>query len=39
MVYSAVLAARMVVGSGPEPPPMLADMSAGMWIKKVQLPS
>ena len=34
VVYSTMLAARMVVGSGPKPPPMLADTSAGMWIKK-----
>ena len=34
MVYSAVLAARTVIGSIPKPPPMLADMSAGTRIKK-----
>ena len=29
---------RTAMGSSPEPPPMLADTSAGMWIKKAQLP-
>ena len=38
VVYSAVLVAQMVVGSSPKPPPMLADMSAGVWIKKARLP-
>ena len=38
VVYSAVRAARMVVGSSPEPPPMPVDTSAGMWIKKARLP-
>ena len=37
VVYSAVLAARTVVGSSPEPPPMLTDTSA-TWIKKARLP-
>ena len=31
-------AAQRVIGSSPKPPPMLADMSAGMWIKKAWLP-
>ena len=31
-------AARTVVGSSPEPPLMLADTSAGTWIKKTRLP-
>ena len=30
--------AQTVVGLNPEPPPMLVDMSASMWIKKTQLP-
>ena len=34
MVHSAVLATQMVAGSSPEPPPMLVDMSACLWIKK-----
>ena len=38
VVYSAVRVARTVVGSSPKPPPMPADTSAGMWIKKAQLP-
>ena len=37
MVYSTVLAAQMVVGSSPEPSPMLVDMSASMSIEKAQL--
>ena len=37
LVYSTVPAARMVVGSNPEPQPMLVDMSASMWIKKAWL--
>ena len=37
MVYSAMQAAQTVVGLSPEPPPMLADMFAGTWIKKAQL--
>ena len=37
MVYSTVLTTWMVVGMSPKPPPMLVDMSAGMWIKKSQL--
>ena len=36
MVYSAVLAAWAVVGSSPEPPPMLADTSTGTWIESMQ---
>ena len=36
--YSAVRAARTVVGSSSEPPPMPMDTSAGTWIKKAQLP-
>ena len=31
-------AARTVMGSSLKPPPMLVDMSIGMWIKKAQLP-
>ena len=38
VAYSAMLAARTVMGSSPKPAPMLADTSAGMWIKKAQLP-
>ena len=34
MIYSAVLTAHTVVGSSPEPPPMLADMSASGRIQK-----
>ena len=30
--------ARMVVGSSPEPPPVLADMSASTWVEKAWLP-
>ena len=30
--------AQTVVGLSPKPPPMLADMSAGMWMEKAQLP-
>ena len=30
--------ALTAMGSSPEPPPMLMDMSAVMWIKKAQLP-
>ena len=30
--------ARMDRGSSPEPPPMLVDMFASMWIKKARLP-
>ena len=30
--------ARTVVGSSPEPSPMLVDTSASMWIEKAQLP-
>ena len=37
MVYSAVLNAQMVMGSSPEPPPMLVDTSASMWIIKARL--
>ena len=29
---------KTVVGSSPEPPSMLADPSAGMWIEKARLP-
>ena len=31
-------AAWMAMGSSPKPPPMLADTTAGMWIKKARLP-
>ena len=31
-------AARTVMGLSPKPPPILADISAGTWIKKAQLP-
>ena len=31
-------AAQMIVGSSPEPPPILVDMSASAWIKKAWLP-
>ena len=31
-------AAQTVVGSGPEPAPMLVDTSASMWMKKTRLP-
>ena len=27
-----------IMGLSPKPPPMLVDMSTGMWIKKAQLP-
>ena len=32
-------AAQVVMGSSPEPPPMLADSYASMWIKKAMLTS
>ena len=35
VVYNAVLVAWTVIGSSPEPPPMLADMSASMWSKRL----
>ena len=38
VVYSDVRAAQTVVGLSPETPPMLADMSLSMWIKKAWLP-
>ena len=38
MVYSAVAAAQIVVGSIREPPPMLVDMSASTWEEKAVLP-
>ena len=38
MVYSSELTTQAVIGSNPKPPPMLVDMSASTWIKKVQLP-
>ena len=38
VVYSAVLTAQAVTGSSPKPPPILADMSSGMWIEKAWLP-
>ena len=36
--FSAVLSARAVMGSILEPPPMLVDTSANMWIGKAWLP-
>ena len=38
MVYSAVLATHRVMGSSPQPEPMLVDKSANVWIQKVWLP-
>ena len=34
MVYNAVLATWIVVGSSPEPPPMHGDTPASMWIER-----
>ena len=37
MVYSLVVATEMAMGLSHQPPPMLVDMSASMWIEKGQL--